>query len=168
MSLGCGAAANDFLGPVSRNPHHKAFHQPINTSEATVLFLGKPSPITPVSSKLTPDTGGLASLDGSPRPLRGQSVGVPGALGTCPAVHWHDRLCVTWLGKLWGCSSLATSLAKPTSGPCPEGPPSTARLPSEASGPQSPPHPACPSSLLSRLQPVEAVGFLVSKQQNTT
>ena len=30
-------------------------------------------------------------MEGSPRPLRGHSVGVPGALGTCPAIHWHPR-----------------------------------------------------------------------------
>ena len=83
-------------------------------------------------------------MEGSPRPLRGHSVGVPGALGTCPAIHWHDHLCVTWLEKLWGCSSLVTSLAKPTSGPCPEGPPPTARLPSEASGPSEPSPPCLP------------------------
>lgn len=156
MSLGHGAAASDFLGrwtpwpgfpqspPRSFLPAHK--HE-----QGSVLFLGKPSPTTPGSSKPTPDIGGLASLERSPHPLHGHSVGVPEALGTCPAARRHDHLCVAWLGKLWGCSSLAASLAKPTAGPYPEGPPPTARLPSEASGPSEPSPPCLP--LLATKQP---------------
>ena len=117
---------------------------PVTAPAEVPSTLGKPSPTTRVSPKQTRDTGGLASSSGSPLSRSWPQCWSPQSsecafLGTRRVGgKWKQLLTscspparslprppparshVTWLGKLWGSSSPAASLAKPTAGPRPE------------------------------------------------
>ena len=80
---------------------------------------GKPSPTTRVSPKQTRDPGGLAASSGSPLSRSWPQCWSPQSTRSLPRPP-PTRSHVTWLGKLWGNSSPAASLAKPTAGPRPE------------------------------------------------
>ena len=115
-----------------------------NSSCGSAEYPGEAIPTTRVSPKQTRDTGGLASSSGSPLSRSWPQCWSPQSsecafLGTRRVGgKWKQLLTscspparslprppparshVTWLGKLWGSSSPAASLAKPTAGPRPE------------------------------------------------
>lgn len=119
---------------------------PVTAPVEVPSTLGKPSPTTQAASPKHPGHCGFF-FGKSTLPSHGWSLQSTRSLPRPPPA----RSPVTWLGKLWGSSSPADSLAKPTAGPRPESPPPAARLPSKALGSSEPslppsPVPSLPSS----------------------
>ena len=90
-----------------------------NSSCGSAEYTGEAIPTTRVSPKQTRDTGGLASSLGSPLSHSWPQCWSPQSTRSLPRPP-QARSHVTWLRKLWGSSSPAASLAKPTAGPRPE------------------------------------------------